>query len=372
MCKFSSALLITLFVWIYFPTPVICQNAPGYTGINNFELLKKRFFEPGKEYGSAPLWVWHTRVTENIIDSMMQEFKQNAFGGVMVHPRPGLITEYLSADWFSLYQYTIQKGKELGLDVWIYDENSYPSGFAGGNVPDQMPESYNQGQMLHLTKGDALPPDVSDIFIILKEENGSFIDITSTPEQENEKKGKYYFFKKAFYQKKDGTVGPPEFPYVDLMVKGVTEKFIDVTMKGYEKIAGNEFGKTVPGLFSDEPSIPTHGEGNVRWTPDLFNSFAQKWGYKLQDHLPSLYEEVGDWRKIRHNYQQTLLQLFIDRWSKPMHAYTEKNNLKWTGHYWEHGWPNPGEGPDNMAMYAWHQQPGIDMLFNQFDETSPN
>ena len=22
--------------------------------------------------------------------------------------------------------------------------------------------------------------------------------------------------------------------------------------------------------------------------------------------------------------------------------------------------------------YAWHQQPGIDMLFNQFDEVSPN
>jgi len=24
-----------------------------------------------------------------------------------------------------------------------------------------------------------------------------------------------------------------------------------------------------------------------------------------------------------------------------------------------------------MAMYAWHQMPGIDMLFNQFNETSP-
>ena len=28
----------------------------------------------------------------------------------------------------------------------------------------------------------------------------------------------------------------------------------------------------------------------------------------------------------------------------------------------------PGDGPDNMAMYAWHQQPAIDMLFNQFAE----
>ena len=29
------------------------------------------------------------------------------------------------------------------------------------------------------------------------------------------------------------------------------------------------------------------------------------------------------------------------------------------------------DGPDNMAMYAWHQTPAIDMLFNQFDEKSP-
>src|SRR5690606_590088 len=149
-----------------------------------------------------------------------------------------------------------------------------------------------------------------------------FTNITSQLAAESGKRGNYYLFTKEYYKKQAGIVGPAEFSYVDLMVKGVTEKFIDVTMKGYEKIAGNEFGKTVPGLFSDEPSIPTHGEGNVRWTPDLFNSFTQKWGYKLQDHLPSLYEEVGDWRKIRHNYQQTLLQLFIDRWSKPMHAYT--------------------------------------------------
>ena len=147
--------------------------------------------------------------------------------------------------------------------------------------------------------------------------------------------------------------------YVDLLVRGVTEKFIEITVKGYEKIAGKDFGKTVPGVFSDEPEIMVQGSGNVRWTPDLFSAFRQKWGYDLQTHLPSLFEETGDWKKIRHNYQQTLLQLFIERWSKPMHDYMEKHRLKWTGHYWEHGWPEPHKGPDNMAMYAWHQQPGL-------------
>lgn len=368
---FSVLIWMVLFTTII-PLRVASQNKSGIVNNNDFTFLKKNFLSPGKAFGSAPLWVWHTKVTHAIIDSMMLEFKQNAFGGVMVHPRPGLITQYLSPDWFSLFQYTVKKGKELGLDVWIYDEDSYPSGFAGGHVPDQMPESYNQGQMLHMTKVDRLQANTADVLIVLKEENGKWSDISNRLNAEKDKPGKYYLFTKEYYQKQAGIVGPPDFPYVDLMVKGVTEKFIEVTMKGYESVAGNEFGKTIPGLFSDEPSIPSHGAGNVRWTPDLFTTFKEKWGYDLQTHLPSLFEETGDWKKVRHNYQQTLLQLFIDRWSKPMHAYTEKHNLKWTGHYWEHGWPNPGEGPDNMAMYAWHQQPGIDMLFNQFDEKSPN
>ncbi|RLD83380.1 MAG: hypothetical protein DRJ07_06755, partial [Bacteroidetes bacterium] len=52
----------------------------------------------------------------------------------------------------------------------------------------------------------------------------------------------------------------------------------------------------------------------------------------------------------------------------PWYNYTEKNNLDWTGHYWEHGWPNPKHGGDNMAMYAWHQMPAIDILMNKYSE----
>ena len=86
-------------------------------------------------------------------------------------------------------------------------------------------------------------------------------------------------------------------------------------MTGYEKNLGTEFGKTIPGTFTDEPQI--NSPGGIRWTPDLFEAFREKWNYDLKTQLPSLYEEVGDWKKIRHNYTQTLLQLFIDRWAKP-------------------------------------------------------
>ena len=34
-----------------------------------------------------------------------------------------------------------------------------------------------------------------------------------------------------------------------LLFDGVTEKFIDVTMSGYEQAIGDEFGKAVPGII---------------------------------------------------------------------------------------------------------------------------
>jgi len=145
------------------------------------------------------------------------------------------------------------------------------------------------------------------------------------------------------------------------------EEFIDITMPGYERVPGSEFGKRVPGVFTDEPNINTRSAGPVRYTPDLYEEFEKQWGYKLQPHLMSLITETGDWKKIRHNYRSVLLRLFIERWSVPWYEYTENKDLLWTGHYWEHGWPNPKEGPDNMAMYAWHRIPGIDMLFNAED-----
>jgi hypothetical protein len=333
--------------------------------VPDFTTLSSQFSNPPKEYTTAPFFVWNGDITNEEIDKDLVSFKNAGSSQVIIHPRPGLITEYLSKNWFELYQHAVEKGKELDMNIWIYDENSYPSGFAGGHVPDEMPESYNKGQGLNMTKADILPDTIDKYYLCLKEEGGIYKDITSTISDEKGKTGKYFLFSKTYNEKSDWYGG---FSYVDLLYPGVTQKFIEVTMKGYEKNIGSEFGKTVPGTFTDEPQIES--PGGIRWTPDLFDVFLKRWKYDLKTQLPGLYEETGDWKKVRHNYTETLLQLFIDRWAKPWHSYCESKNLKFTGHYWEHEWPNMRPGGDNMAMYAWSQVPAIDMLFNQWDDST--
>lgn len=332
--------------------------------LSSLNQLLSLFMDPPVEYRSAPLWVWNDDITQEQIDQQLLDFKAGGMGGVFIHPRPGLITEYLSDEWFLLCQYTVKKGKELGMNIWLYDENSYPSGFAGGHVPAEMPESYNQGQGLVLKQVEKLPKNTTDYYLILKQNDLKFADITDQIDEEKDKIGEYYLYEKSYYENLPWHGG---YSYVDLLLEGVTEKFIELTMTGYEKSIGSEFGKTVPGIFTDEPEInPPSG---LRWTPSLFDEFEKRWGYDLKINLPSLAYEIGDWKRVRHNYYNTLLELFIERWSKPWYNYCELNNLNWTGHYWEHGWPNPKYGGDNMAMYAWHQMPAIDILMNQYKES---
>src|SRR4030043_169456 len=188
--------------------------------INDFAALTAEFKAPSAEYTTAPFFVWNYKITKEEIDNFLAGFKNAGSSQVFVHPRPGLITEYLSGEWFELFEHTVDKGKELGMKVWIYDENSYPSGFAGGHVPDQMLESFNQGQGLRMTKTEILPDTADKYYLCLKEENGNYINITSSLDNEKGNKGRYFLFSKTFVVKRDWYGG---FTYVDLLYPGVTE-----------------------------------------------------------------------------------------------------------------------------------------------------
>ena len=88
-------------------------------------------------------------------------------------------------------------------------------------------------------------------------------------------------------------------------------------MDGYQGYVGDEFGDRVPGVFTDEPNIAAGGKNVVRFTPILFSRFEKEYGYQLSAYLPCLFEEIGDWKNVRHDYYSLLLKLFIERWSKP-------------------------------------------------------
>jgi hypothetical protein len=325
---------------------------------------KRLFKNPPREYSTGPLWTWNDMLTDEQIRSTMRDLAGQKVKQVWVHPRPGLMTPYLSDEWFHLWKVALDEAKRLDMNVWIYDENSYPSGFAGGWVPEQMPEARGRGLKLAERKN---PPKWEDSFVAVYRLEGGKAEDISAKIKAGEVSGQARYLVASILR----AVNQPwnaDRCYVDLMYPGVTEKFLEVTLEPYRKHFAHEFGQHIPGSFTDEPEVQP--AGGLPWTPDLPQQFKKRWGYDLIESLPGLTLEIGDWKRVRHNFHQTVLDLFIERWAKPYFEYCAKNNLQFTGHYWEHEWPVFHRVPDSMAMSAWQQLPGIDTLMNQYGENT--
>ncbi len=131
---------------------------------------------------------------------------------------------------------------------------------------------------------------------------------------------------------------------MDLLYPGVTEKFLSITLDAYERELGAEFGKRVPGVFTDEPEL--RPAGGLPWTDDLPAGVREALGLQpARQPAVACSSPVGDWKRVRHNYYQVLLELFVERWGKPYYDYCARHDLEFTGHYWEHDWPELPERP---------------------------
>ena len=324
--------------------------------------LRAIFADPPRQYSTAPLWVWNDMLTDEQVVGTLRDLASQQVKQAFVHPRPGLMTPYLSPEWFRLWKVALAEAERLDMNLWIYDEDSYPSGFAGGWVPGLMPESRGRGLAFHEQKRPRRPNAITlGIFRLTAD---GYENVTAKARAgEPLPEGRYL---SATVMRAPNTPWNANGPYVDLMYPGVTEKFLNVTLEAYSREIGHEFGHRVPGSFTDEPQL--RPAGYLPWTDRLPAAFHKRWGYSLLDQLPSLAQPVGPWRKVRHDYYRVLLEQFIEHWGKPYHDFCEKHGLEFTGHWWDHEWPECQAVPDNMAMNAWQHRPGIDCLMNQYRE----
>ena len=114
------------------------------------------FIHPPAEFRGMPFWSLNDRLEPDEMVRQVEEFHRAGMGGFFLHARIGLISEYLGAEWMDALRAAIEKAAELGMQAWLYDEDKWPSGFAGGIVPLENPEY--RGQYLgRLKTGNALP-----------------------------------------------------------------------------------------------------------------------------------------------------------------------------------------------------------------------
>lgn len=329
--------------------------------------LVKAFREVGEIgkgiwFRGAPFWSWNDKLEPEELRRQIREFHQQGIGGFFMHARIGLDTPYMSEEWMRGIAACVDEARKLGLLAWLYDEDKWPSGFAGGIVSGRGGE-YNQKLLkvreipVDWNMREFVPHERSLSVYIVTRKGKQWLDwkeVTGQALNMSEYRGKVVV---EFFVERGG--------YIDVMNPKAVEAFIRVTHDAYRERFANEFGKTIPGIFTDEPSCNRQAYG---WTDEFPREFLNRRGYDLMPHLPSLFYEVSlrgrDWQKIRHDYLKTMTELFVENFTKRIYEWCETYGLQLTGHLMAEDtlWSQIAWVGAAMPHYEFMQLPGIDQL----------
>lgn len=318
--------------------------------------------------GIQPFWFWNGKMEKNEIRRQIQEMADKGIRGFLVHPRQGMELPYLTEDYFDRIGTAVDEAKKHGLEVWLYDEYPYPSGVSAGKVMLDHPEFCCKA--LTKTVGTVTGPETIELkapwgrllsaraypMVNGQCDFSEYIDLTDhvgTGYQDEifQLSGLTAYNRKRFFtgvasQYLYWTAPEGEWKvyifveevmkhfkyfenFVDPLNKDAVRYFIQCTHEQYKAHFGDEFGKTIKGIFTDET---TAFPPQQPWSPLLPDMIREKYGRDIIDVLPALTEDMGpDTQRIRFEYWDTATDAFIESYDKQIYGWCEENHLMYIG-----------------------------------------
>ncbi len=127
--------------------------------------LLNRIEKDAPIHGSIPFWSWNDRLCEDDLRRQIRDMHALGMRGFFMHARGGLETEYMSREWFDAVHVCVDEAKKHGMEAWAYDENGWPSGFAGGEL---LKDSRNHACGLICETSDSFPDATEDLLGYLR------------------------------------------------------------------------------------------------------------------------------------------------------------------------------------------------------------
>ncbi len=341
------------------------------------EALAQRFNAPGVEYRGKPFWSWNGELEEKELVRQAEIMKEMGLGGYFMHSRAGLITEYLGEKWFDCINAVSDCSKEIGMEAWLYDEDRWPSGSAGGMVT-QNPKYRMKSMYVYEMKPEQFVWDDSVYSAFAAKIDGINIYEYFPIRRDADIKslGGYKILKFAIvYDKPESVYNGTT--YIDTMMLEAVEKFIELTHERYKEKCGERLGGVIKGIFTDEPhrgkmmgNYAVDEDGIIScaaaWTDDIFDEFRKRYGYDPEPILPELfYRKNGEiLAPVKHDYIDLSDNLFIERFAMPINDWCVKNNIDFTGHILHEDSLMNQTVPSGSVMRFYQHMgvPGIDIL----------
>lgn len=359
---------------------------PYYSASQAPRLEDATFQTPPADCGGVPFWSWNGVLERQQLLTQVDDQIAMGMGAVQPHSRIGLQTPYLGAEWFGHVKAVTEHAKTRGRRVWIYDEDRWPSGYAGGLATK---ETWTRAQFLRFTKnGDLKSLQAQDSgnewrrrtgegkllarYEVSTNDQGQVLSYRRLNQDEANKPGIWYAFEESVKESPwfNGTA------YLDTLNPAAVRKFLEVTHERYAQELGSEMGKTVAAFFTDEPALTCmrslstpeglKTDGIVAWTGDLAQTFQHFSGIDILDRVPELFLDRADGAhaQVRWTYFDHLADRFRRAFHQQIGDWCEQHGVAMSGHLMaedslqsQHHWL-----AEAMRHYRHYHIPGIDNL----------
>ncbi len=334
--------------------------------------------DPGCEFRGAPFWAWNGRLDPAELRRQIRLMREMGLGGFFMHSRVGLDTTYLSEEWFDCVRACLDEADKLGMKAWLYDEDRWPSGAAGGLVT--VDPQYRLRRLVMRRADDGTVPapvaggEVVGLFRVRFSAGAmaSYERLAAVPSDGRVALGvdeALLLFSVELEQPSSWYNGQT---YLDTMDQEAVAKFIEVTHEAYRREVGEAFGGTVPGIFTDEPAhtqvAMAAGEGCwvTAWSRTFAETFLARYGHDLRERLPELFYDLADGTMsvARYQYHDCLTAMFVAAFGRQIGDWCERHGMLYTGHLLEEDSlsSQTNQVGSCLRFYEHMQAPGMDLL----------
>ena len=344
--------------------------------MSNIEELLSTWADPPAIFRSAPFWSWNAALDPQRLCREIDSMHDAGMGGAFMHSRYGLKTPYLSAEWFACVSACAERCRQRKMHAYLYDEDRWPSGAAGGlvtrdNVEFRLHELVCTTQAETTKGGERLGS-----FAVRRDEAGRLVSYEPLEAGQAAPAGAEVLHFDVVSQPTGGWYN--DGAYLDTMSAEAVGEFIQVTHQAYADRHAEDFGTVVPAIFTDEPNYfqsvarrigLTDG---VPWTADMARQFRARRGYDVREHLPELLYAgpEGEFSRVRHDFRRTATELFVESYSRQIGQWCARLHIASTGHMLSEQTLASQITAVGACMphYEHMQWPGIDILTDQADE----
>ena len=350
---------------------------------NSAESLSKELFEnPTSEYRCTPFWAWNTTLEQDHLNYEIDVMKEMGMGGFHMHSRTGMATPYLTEEFMDRIRGCVEKAKSENMLAWLYDEDRWPSGAAGGIVTKNyryrarhllFTPNKIEGAVDFDTAYETGKPTLLAAYDITLDTDGFLASYPIIKEDTDAAGAKWY----AYLMTAENDPWYNAQSYVDTLSKEAIDEFIHVTHDAYAKAIGEEFDGVVPAIFTDEPQF-THKQTfnfatdkrNVLlpWTPNFPKSFSAKYGYDILPFIPELFWDLpcAKISVARYHYHDHICDRFTEAFADNCGQWCMDHGIDMTGHMMAESslFSQTMALGEAMRSYRKFGLPGIDMLCN--------